>query len=163
MASNSGGAGHRVVLFPFPYQGHLNPMLRLAAALHARGLAITVVHAEHHAPDPADHPADYCFVPLPADVPAGLLSSEDVARLLTELDAILAVPFGDRLAALLAEQDAGGVCCVIADVQWYSALAAARKLGVPTLGLMTSSAASFRTFMAYPTLIDKGYLPVQGN
>jgi len=28
---------------------------------------------------------------------------------------------------------------------------------------MTSSAASFRTFMAYPTLIDKGYLPVQGN
>ncbi|KAG2562505.1 DIMBOA UDP-glucosyltransferase BX9-like [Panicum virgatum] len=161
MASNSGGAGHRVVLFPFPYQGHLNPMLRLAAALHARGLAITVVHAEHHAPDPADHPADYRFVPLPADVPAGLLSSEDVARLLTELDAILAVPFGDRLAALLAEQDAGGVCCVIADVQWYSALAAARKLGVPTLGLMTSSAASFRTFMAYPTLIDKGYLPVQ--
>lgn len=150
-----------MVLFPFPYQGHLNPMLRLAAALHARGLAITVVHAEHHAPDPADHPADYRFVPLPADVPAGLLSSEDVARLLTELDAILAVPFGDRLAALLAEQDAGGVCCVIADVQWYSALAAARKLGVPTLGLMTSSAASFRTFMAYPTLIDKGYLPVQ--
>ena len=163
MTSNSGAAGHRVVLFPFPYHGHLSPMLRLAAALHARGLAITVMHAEHHAPDPADHPADYRFVPLPADVVVGLLSSEDVARLLMELDAILAVPFKDRLAALLAEPDAGGVCCVIADVQWYSALAAARKLGVPTLGLMTSSAASFRTFMAYPTLIDKGYLPVQGN
>ncbi|KAL6875772.1 hypothetical protein ACP4OV_013285 [Aristida adscensionis] len=160
MASSS-GAGHRVVLFPFPYQGHLNPMLRLAAALHARGLAITVMHAEHHAPDPADHPADYRFVPLPADAPAALLSSKDVARLLTELDAILAVPFRDRLAALLAEEDAGRVCCVIADAQWYSAQAAARELGVPTLGLMTSSAASFRTFMAYPTLIDKGYLPVQ--
>ncbi|KAL6659734.1 hypothetical protein ACP70R_002563 [Stipagrostis hirtigluma subsp. patula] len=161
MASRS-GAARCVVLFPFPYQGHLNPMLRLAAALHARGLAVAVIHTAHHAPNPADHPADYRFVPLPADVPPELLASEDVARLLTVLDATFVPPFMDRLAALLAEEDAGsGVCCVIADVQWYSAPAAARELGVPALGLMTSSAASFRTYMAYPTLIDKGYLPVQ--
>jgi UDP-glucosyltransferase BX8/BX9 len=82
-----------------------------------------------------------------------------VAGLVTALNSIFAEPFKDRLRALVAEVD-GGVCCVVTDV---SAQAAARELGLPALGPMTSSAASFRTFMAYPTLLDKGYLPVQGN
>jgi uncharacterized membrane protein len=34
---------------------------------------------------------------------------------------------------------------------------------VPALGVMTASAASFRVYMAYQTLIDKAYLPVQGR
>ncbi|KAL6659735.1 hypothetical protein ACP70R_002564 [Stipagrostis hirtigluma subsp. patula] len=147
------GAGRRVVLFPFPYQGHFNPVLRLAGALHSRGLAITVFHTDLRAPDPSDYPAD---------APAELVASEDIARLVTALNDGCAAPFRDRLAAMLAEaEEAGGVLCVITDVVWYSAQAAARELGVPALGMMTSSAASFRTYMAYPTLIDKGYLPVQ--
>uniref|UniRef100_A0A0A9FME5 Bx9 n=1 Tax=Arundo donax TaxID=35708 RepID=A0A0A9FME5_ARUDO len=157
------GAGRRVVLFPFPYQGHLNPMLRLAAALHARGLAVTVLHTEFRAPDQAQHPAVYRFVPVPADVPPELPASEDVARVVTSLNAICTAPFKDRLAALLSEGKGGGggVRCVITDVIWFLAQAASRELGVPALGLMTSSAASLRTFMAYPTLLEKGYLPVK--
>ncbi|KAL6592953.1 hypothetical protein ACP70R_049249 [Stipagrostis hirtigluma subsp. patula] len=156
------GAGRRVVLFPFPYQGHFNPVLRLAGALHARGLAITVFHTDLRAPDPADYPADYRFVSVPADAPAELVASEDIARLVTALNDGCAAPFRDRLAVMLAEaEEAGGVRCVITDVVWYSAQAAARELGVPALGMMTSSAASFWMYMAYPTLIDKGYLPVQ--
>jgi UDP-glucosyltransferase BX8/BX9 len=85
-----------------------------------------------------------------------------VAGVVTALNSIFAEPFKDRLRALVAEVD-GGVCCVVTDVEWFSAQAAARELGLPALGPMTSSAASFRTFMAYPTLLDKGYLPVQGN
>jgi UDP-glucosyltransferase BX9 len=80
-----------------------------------------------------------------------------------ELNVSCAAPFKERLAALLAEEEPGSVWCVITDVIWYSAQAVARELGVPALGFMTSSAASFRNFIAYPTLIEKGYLPVQGN
>ncbi|KAL6897391.1 hypothetical protein ACP4OV_007087 [Aristida adscensionis] len=29
----------RVLVFPLPFQGHINPMLQLAGVLHARGLA----------------------------------------------------------------------------------------------------------------------------
>ncbi|KAK3164666.1 hypothetical protein QOZ80_1AG0022740 [Eleusine coracana subsp. coracana] len=149
----------RVVVFPLPFHGHVNPMLRLAAALHGRGLAVTVLHADHCAPDPAAHPAAFRFVPVRADVPAGLMASLDVAGVVTALNAIFAAPFKDRLCELLVDGD--GVRCVVTDVVWYSAQTAARELGVPALGLMTSSAASFRTFVAYPTLLDKGYLPVQ--
>ncbi|KAM0894343.1 hypothetical protein ACQ4PT_024513 [Festuca glaucescens] len=71
-------------------------------------------------------------------------------------------PFKDRLAALLASEE-GGVRCVITDVIWYTAQAVARDLGVPALGIMTASAANFRLYMAFQTLIDNAYLPVQGS
>ncbi|TVU25600.1 hypothetical protein EJB05_28102, partial [Eragrostis curvula] len=151
-------AGGRVAFFPFPYHGHFNPMLRLAGALHARGLAVTVFHTELRAPDSADFPADYRFVPVPVDVSPEVVTSEDIARLVIELNARCKAPFKDRLAALLAD---GGVKCVITDVIWHSAQAVARELGVPAMGMMTGSASNFRTFMAYPALIEKGYLPVQ--
>ncbi|VAI82742.1 unnamed protein product [Triticum turgidum subsp. durum] len=158
------GAGRRrVVFFPFPFLGHFNPVLRLAGALHARGLAVTVFHTEQRVPDPADYPADYRFVSLPVEVPPELVASEDIARMGMAMNDASEAPFRDRLAALLAEEAAedGGVLCVITDVVWYSAQAVARELGVPALGIMTASAAIFRVYMAYQTLIDKAYLPVQ--
>ncbi|KAF7106843.1 hypothetical protein CFC21_107548 [Triticum aestivum] len=158
------GAGRRrVVFFPFPFLGHFNPVLRLAGALHARGLAVTVFHTEQRVPDPADYPAGYRFVPLPVEVPPELAASEDIARMGMAMNDAAEAPFRDRLAALLAEEagEDGGVLCVITDVVWYSAQAVARELGVPALGIMTASAAIFRVYMAYQTLIDKAYLPVQ--
>ncbi|TVU25594.1 hypothetical protein EJB05_28096, partial [Eragrostis curvula] len=154
-------AGGRVVFFPFPYQGHFNPVLRLAGALHARGLAVTVFHTELRAPDPADFPADYRFVPVPVEVSPAVAASEDIAKLVIELNTSSKAPFKERLAALLAEgEEGGGVRCVITDVVWYSAQEAARELSVPAMGMMTSCASSFRTYMAYPILVEKGYLPV---
>ncbi|CAL4982678.1 unnamed protein product [Urochloa decumbens] len=150
------GAGRRVVFFPFPFQGHFNPVMRLAGALHARGLAITVFHTEIRAPDPADYTADYHLVSVPVEVSPELMASEDVAGIVMAMNASSEAAFRDRLAALLG----GGVRCLITDTAWYSAKAVARDLGVPALSVMTASAASFRVYMAYPTLVDKGYLPV---
>jgi UDP-glucosyltransferase BX8/BX9 len=66
----------RVVLFPLPYHGHVNPMLRLAAALDARSLAVTVLHTELlRAPNAA-----YRFVPVHADVSATLNALVDWDR-----------------------------------------------------------------------------------
>lgn len=159
------GAGGRVVVFPFPFQGHFNPVMRLARALHARGLAITVFHSG--ALDPADYPADYRFVPVPVEVAPELMASEDIAAIVTALNAACEAPFRDRLSALLSAADgeeAGGrVRCVLTDVSWDAVLSAARGLGVPALGVMTASAATFRVYMAYRTLVDKGYLPVRGE
>lgn len=158
------GAGGRVVVFPFPFQGHFNPVMRLARALHARGLAITVFHSG--ALDPADYPADYRFVPVTVEADPKLLASEDIAAIVTALNAACEAPFRDRLSALLsaADGEAGGrVRCVLTDVSWDAVLSAARGLGVPALGVMTASAATFRVYMAYRTLVDKGYLPVRGE
>ncbi|TVU39869.1 hypothetical protein EJB05_13312, partial [Eragrostis curvula] len=109
----------RVLFFPLPYQGHINPMFQLAGLLHARGFAVTVFHTRFHAPDPSRHPADYDFVPVPGVAAAADgVDSDDTAH--ATLERILAMnlaceaPFRDRLAALLEEED-DEVACLVAD------------------------------------------------
>lgn len=36
------------MLFPFPCSGHINPTLKLAELLHARGVHVTFVNTEHN-------------------------------------------------------------------------------------------------------------------
>ena len=88
---------------------------------------------------------------MPVKVPADVVASEDIARLVMELNVCCAAPFKERPAELISDggKDGGGACCVITDME----------LNVPSLGFMTSSAASFGSFIAYPRLIEKGYLP----
>ncbi|OEL17323.1 DIMBOA UDP-glucosyltransferase BX8 [Dichanthelium oligosanthes] len=144
----------RVLLFPLPYQGHINPMLRLAAALHARGFAITVVHTETRAPDRRKLPVEYELVTIRDGVPPELAESDDVVPFVLALNRSCAAPFREYLAG-------ARVACVVADVDWFAPLAAARDLGVKALPLMTSSAAKFRVYLAFPILEEKGYLPIR--
>lgn len=106
----------RVLLFPLPYQGHINPMFQLAGLLHARGFAVTVFHARFNAPDPSRHPA-YGFVPVPDGLPAG--TPETVTATMEHIFAVNSsceTPFRERLAALLeAPGVRDQVVCLVAD------------------------------------------------
>ncbi|VAI92692.1 DIMBOA UDP-glucosyltransferase BX8-like [Triticum dicoccoides] len=163
MAPSSTNRGRRrVLLLPLPYQGHINPMLRLAATLHSRGLAVTILHPETRAPDRRKLPADYRLVTIPDGISPELAASEDIASFVFALNKNCAAPFGDYLAgALRKEEEDGRVAFVVADVDWFAPLSVARELGVAALALMTSSAARFLVYLAYPSLSHKGYLPVQ--
>uniref|UniRef100_A0A0D9WX90 Glycosyltransferase n=1 Tax=Leersia perrieri TaxID=77586 RepID=A0A0D9WX90_9ORYZ len=140
----------RVVLFPLPYESHLSPMLQLAALLHARGLDVTVLHTDFNAPDPARHP-DLTFVSIRESLPEEAVEADIIAQLLA-LNAACEAPFRDALASLQP-----GVACAIVDGEWYAALGAAAKVGVPALALMTESAATSRNILAFPRLRDAGY------
>ena len=78
----------RVVLFSLPFHGHLNPMLKLAALLRARGLAVTVLHTCFNAPDPARHHPELAFVPIHETLPGEATSPDsDILRKLLALNA----------------------------------------------------------------------------
>jgi len=157
-----GGRRRHVLLFPLPYQGHINPMFRLAGLLHARGFFVTVFHTHFNAPDPARHP-QYRFVPVPdgtsGPAPAAI---EDVIAQILALGAACESGFRDRLAAVLEEYSRDAVACLIADAHLLPIFEVTAKLAVPTLALRTGSAACFACFLAYPMLFEKGYLPVKG-
>ncbi|TVU44353.1 hypothetical protein EJB05_03789, partial [Eragrostis curvula] len=160
------GRRRHVLLFPLPYQGHINPMFRLAGILHARGFAITVFHTHFKAPDPARHP-DYRFVPVPVpdDVSSGPAPTaiEDVVAQILALGNACAAPFRDSLVAVLEEYSLDDVACLVADAHLLPVVEAATRLSVPTLALRTGSAASFICFAAHPMLCEKVHLPVQGT
>ncbi|KAI5001772.1 hypothetical protein ZWY2020_026422 [Hordeum vulgare] len=162
-ATASGGT-RRVLLFPLPFQGHLNPMLQLADVLHARGFHITVFHAAFNAPDPV---AGYRFVPVGAGVPAADLvptgSDGDFAGALLRINERLQGAFQDclREEVLLEEEEEEGArpACLVLDSNLRGMQVVAGRLGVPTLVLRTGGAACLAAYMAFPALCDKGLLP----
>jgi UDP-glucosyltransferase BX8/BX9 len=174
-ASRTGSGGvvrrrrRRVLMFPLPFQGHLNPMLQLAGALHARGgLDITVFHATFNAPDPARHPPGYRFVPVGDGVPsADLVPSgvdADIPGALLRINRRLREPFRDclRQALALPEDDGEGgapPACLVVDSNLRGMQLVAEELGVPTLVLRTGAAACLVAYLAFPALCDKGLLP----
>ncbi|XP_008785473.2 UDP-glycosyltransferase 76B1-like [Phoenix dactylifera] len=151
--------GHGVVLFPAPFQGHINPMFHLASLLLARGFSITILHTNFNSPDPTNYP-NYHFV----SVPDGLTTPiDDVVALVLSLNANCEAPFRDQMSRMRSERGGEPIACVVVDSLLYSVQAAANQLGLPTLVLRTGSAASFNMFVAFPLLWKRGYLPIQDS
>ncbi|TVU39941.1 hypothetical protein EJB05_13385, partial [Eragrostis curvula] len=154
----------RVLVFPLPFQGHINPMLQLADVLHGRGLAVTVLHTYFNALDPALHPA-FDFVPVPDGVPADVAASGNVIAIIEAMNAAMeangSAALRDILQSVLGDQGQPPAACIIFDANLLAVPTASAALGLPTLVLRTASAACLGCFLAYPMLHKKGYLPPQ--
>ncbi|KAF8692927.1 hypothetical protein HU200_039287 [Digitaria exilis] len=148
-----------VFLVPFPAHGHVSPMLRLARALAARGVAATVavpdfVHRrivgagvelasiESGVPDDGEgEPPGFASFAhsmehrTPASLEAMLLKKKTTPR------------HGDVAA-----------CLVIADVLASWAVPVAARCGVPAVGFWPAMLATYRVVAAIPELIDKGLI-----
>ncbi|RCV10215.1 hypothetical protein SETIT_2G094600v2 [Setaria italica] len=159
--------GRRVVMFPFPFASHTTPMLQLAGLLRARGLGVTMLHADFNAPDPARHP-ELAFVSIRESIPDEVATSADLVQQMIGLNDACEAPFHAALAAELARGGGGQsgqreVACVVVDGQWYKMPGAAGRVGVPALALRTDGAAAFLTLLSTPRLRADGYFPINGD
>ncbi|TVU05421.1 hypothetical protein EJB05_48583, partial [Eragrostis curvula] len=154
-AGNGAGNAAHVLLVPYPAQGHMLPLLDLAALLASRGLAVTVAvtagNAPLLAPLAAAHPSvGTLALPFPSSsstplLPAGCGGAENTK----DLPRHLFRPFMASLAALRAPllawcegQHSRGrrVTAVVSDffTGWTRPLAA--ELGVPHFTFSPSAA-----------------------
>ncbi|KAG0542275.1 hypothetical protein BDA96_02G089100 [Sorghum bicolor] len=155
----------RVLVFPLPFQGHIDPMLHLAGVLHSRGLAVTVLHTRFNALDPARYP-EFQFVAVADGTPADVVATGRIIDIILAMNAAMEASSAveEALAsAVLADESHSSshprAACLFIDANLLAVHMAARKIGLPTLVLRTGSAACFGCFLAYPMLHDKGYLP----
>ncbi|KAL3732317.1 hypothetical protein ACJRO7_029052 [Eucalyptus globulus] len=148
----------RLVLFPGPIQGHINPMLQLAQILHDRGFSITILHTDLNSPDPSPHPS-FAFRSIGDGLGQSEASTSDIVRLIMLLNARCAAPFEERLREEVSSQDAP-VTCLIADALFSFARDVAERAGVRTMVLRTGGATAFRVFAGFRLLRERGYLPI---
>jgi hypothetical protein len=152
----------RVLVFPLPFQGHIDPMLHLASVLHSRGLAVTVLHTRFNALDPARHPK-FQFVAVPDGTPADVAATGRIIDIILAMNDAMesssSAAVEEALASAAALADQPRAACLFIDANLLAVHRAARKIGLPTLVLRTGSAACFGCFLAYPMLHEKGYLP----
>ncbi|KAK4436567.1 UDP-glycosyltransferase 76B1 [Sesamum alatum] len=152
----------RLVLFPLPFQGHINPMIQLAKILHSEGFSISIIHTRYNFPDPSNYP-HFTFHLISDGLSEAEASKLAILRVIKLLLTNCVEPFEQCLAQILSSEDSDHrVGCVVTDAIWDFTQAAADKLKIPRIVLRTSSVCSFIAFSALPLLrqrylTDKDY------
>lgn len=155
--------GRRVVLFPMPFQGHINPMLQLANILHARGFSITVIHTHFNSLNPS-HCPHFTFLTIPDGLSNCQASSLNIITITRLLNVNCVEPFQDCLSRLLLSSQTSEepVACLVTDVLWHFTQAVANSLQLPRIVLRTNGAASLLVFSTLLSWHQLGCLSTKG-
>ncbi|KAK4730178.1 hypothetical protein R3W88_023166 [Solanum pinnatisectum] len=154
------------VCIPFPAQGHINPMLKLAKLLHIRGFHITFVNTDFNHQRLLKSRGPNSLVSLPSfrfeSIPDGLPPSnedatQDSPSLCEASKKSCLVPFRDLVTRLNNNSNFPSISCIVSDAAMSFTQQVSQELGVPNVGLWTSSACSLLAFTQYPKLVEQGY------
>lgn len=159
------GQEPHAVCVPFPAQGHITPMLKLAKILHARGFRVTFVNTEYNHRRLVRARGAAAVAGLTgfrfATIPDGLPESDaDATQDPATISYATKHNCPPHLRNLLAGLD--GVTCVVADNLMSFSVDAAREAGVPCALFWTASACGYMGYRNFRLLIDRGIIPLKG-
>ncbi|KAM7478988.1 hypothetical protein LguiA_027201 [Lonicera macranthoides] len=154
--------------FPFPAQGHINPMLKLAKILHHKGFQITFVNTEynHNRLIKSRGPAalaglpDFHFEAVPDGLPPTAAdATQDIPSLCEYTPKHCLGPLLS-LIKKLNESDSP-VTCIISDGAMSFTLNAAEEFGLPEVLFWTTSACGLLGYAQYPQLVERKLTPLK--
>lgn len=156
---------------PFPAQGHINPMFKLAKILHVKGFHITFVNTEFNhrrllksqGPNSLNGFPSFRFESIPDGLPpSNEDATQDVPSLCESSKKSCLAPFRDLVTRLNDNSSFPSITCIVADAAMSFTQQVSEELGVPNIGFWTASGCSLWAFMQYPELVEKGYAPLKG-
>ncbi|XP_073023809.1 7-deoxyloganetin glucosyltransferase-like [Primulina eburnea] len=172
MASQGELQKPHAVCIPYPAQGHVNPMLKLAKLLHYRGFYVTFVNTEYNhrriirarGPNSLNGLPGFRFEAIPDGLPpSDADATQDVPSLCESTTTTCIGPFRDLLAKLndTDSSNVPPVTCIVSDGAMSFAVEAAEELGIPDVFFWTTSACGFYAYTQYVKLVEKGYSPLK--
>ncbi|MCD9638444.1 hypothetical protein HAX54_022440 [Datura stramonium] len=157
---------------PFPAQGHINPMLKLAKLLHVRGFHITFVNTEFNHRRLLKSRGPNSLVGLPSfrfeSIPDGLPPSnedatQDISSLCEACKKSCLDHFRDLVTRLNDNSNFPSITCIVSDVGMSFTLQVSQELGIPNVAFWTASGCAFWALIQYPKLVEKGYFPLKDH
>ncbi|XP_022726482.1 7-deoxyloganetin glucosyltransferase-like [Durio zibethinus] len=159
------------VCVPYPAQGHVNPMLKLAKALHHKGFHITFVNTEYNhkrllrsrGSNSLDGLPDFCFETIPDGLPPlAADATQDIPSLCHSLSTNCLDPFRELLYKLNHSTCSNGppVTCIVSDDAMSFPIEAAEEFGILGVRFWTASACSCVCYSQFPRLVEEGLTPV---
>ncbi|KAL0732013.1 hypothetical protein Bca4012_028107 [Brassica carinata] len=158
------------VCIPYPAQGHINPMLKVAKLLHARGFHVTFVNTDYNhrrilrsrGPHALDGLPSFRFETIPDGLPwTDVDAKQDMLKLIDSTMNNCLSPFKDLLTRLNSGSDVPPVSCIVSDASRSFTTDAAEELEIPVVLLWTNSATALMLYLHYQKLIEKGIIPVE--
>ncbi|WCJ18728.1 UDP-Glycosyltransferase superfamily protein [Euphorbia peplus] len=159
-----------VVCIPYPAQGHVNPMLKLAKLLHHYNFHITFVNTEYNhrrllksrGSNALDGLPDFQFRTISDGLPpSDANATQDIPSLCESTSKYSLAPFLELLSQLGEDEDSPPVSCIISDGCMTFTLDAADQLGIPEVLFWTPSACGVLGYAQYPILVQKGLTPLK--
>ncbi|OIT00580.1 PREDICTED: 7-deoxyloganetic acid glucosyltransferase-like [Nicotiana attenuata] len=153
-----------VAIFPFPAQGHVNSMLKVAQLLslsnfHVSFLVTVDTHDRllNHTDVLSRFGSEFHLQALPGGISLDEMNTRDGVGKLYDSVNTIAKPF---LREFLAESP---VTCVIADGILSMVADVAEEINLPIIYFRTISACAFWSYFSIPELLQAGELPLKGN
>ncbi|XP_024169626.1 (R)-mandelonitrile beta-glucosyltransferase [Rosa chinensis] len=169
MGSKASEKPHAVCI-PYPAQGHINPMLKLAKLLHYKGFHITFVNTVYNherllksrGAKSLDGLPSFRFKTIPDGLPlTDANATQHIPSLCYSTSKNCLAPFRSLLSVLNSSPNSPPVTCIVADGGMTFTLDAAQELGLPEVLLKTHSACGFLCYLHYAHLIEKGLTPLK--
>ncbi|CAI9094529.1 OLC1v1030287C1 [Oldenlandia corymbosa var. corymbosa] len=164
-----------VLIFPFPLQGHVNSMLKLAEFLClSGGITVTYLVPQHihrrlllHANIESrfnKYPG-FSLLSLPDGIFDGEMSTAGAAYKLYDSLNSVAVPFLRDLLTPKSDwaQTKNPITTIIADGAYSMVIDIALQIGVPIIYFRTISACAFWAYFSAPELTEAGEIPFSEN
>uniref|UniRef100_A0A6N2MXX4 anthocyanidin 3-O-glucosyltransferase n=1 Tax=Salix viminalis TaxID=40686 RepID=A0A6N2MXX4_SALVM len=159
------------VCVPFPAQGHINPMLKLAKLLHFKGFHITFVNTDYNhrrllksrGSSSLDGFPDFQFMTIPDGFPPSDMAdaTQHIPSLCECTSSTCLAPFRDLIARLNSSGTVPQVTCVVSDACMSFTLDAAEEFGIPEALFWTPSACGVLGYAHYRSLIERGLTPLK--
>ena len=129
-----------VVCVPYPAQGHINPMMRVAKLLHARGFYVTFVNTVYNhnrflrsrGSNALDGLPSFRFESIADGLPeTDMDATQDITALCESTMKNCLAPFRELLQRINAGDNVPPVSCIVSDGCMSFTLDVAEELGVP--------------------------------
>ncbi|RZC90431.1 hypothetical protein C5167_029564 [Papaver somniferum] len=151
-----------VVCLPFPAQGHITPMLKLAKLVNTEFNHKRLIKSRGN--DSVKGLRDFQFRTIPDGLPpTDVESTQDIPSLAVSTKKNCGVPFRNLLLKLKLNETSGipPVSCVVSDGCMSFTLAVAKEFGFPVYLFWTTSACGFMAYLHYRHLIEKSLIPLK--
>ncbi|GAU37814.1 hypothetical protein TSUD_276310 [Trifolium subterraneum] len=163
------------VLVPFPAQGHINALFKLAKLLHLRGFHITFVNTEYNHKrllksrgfNSLDGFNGFNFETIPdglTPLEGNVDVTQDLPSLCQSIRKNFLRPFGELHAKLQESAIAGvtpPVTCIFSDCFMPFTIHVAGEHSLPTIIFNPCNACNFLTSLHIRTLLEKGLIPLK--
>ncbi|KAL8156009.1 7-deoxyloganetin glucosyltransferase-like [Apium graveolens] len=157
---------------PYPAQGHINPMLKLAKLLHQKGFHISFVNTDFNrnrliksgGPNALDGLPDFRFYSIPDGLPpSDPDATQDIPTLCKYTPINCDAPFKELIAKLNDSSVSGvpPVTCIVSDGIMAFTLKTAEEYGIPGVLFWTTSACGLLAYTQYHQLVERGYTPLK--
>uniref|UniRef100_A0A2P2IQX9 Glycosyltransferase N-terminal domain-containing protein n=1 Tax=Rhizophora mucronata TaxID=61149 RepID=A0A2P2IQX9_RHIMU len=161
------------VCIPYPAQGHINPIFKLAKLLHLNGFHITFVNTEYNhkrliksrGSNSREGLPDFRFEAIPDGLPpidADADATQDVPALSDSTSRTCLAPFRNLLSRI-NDSDVPPVTCIVSDGSMSFTLKAAQEFGIPEFLFWTPSACGVLAYTQYHLLVERGLTPLKGT